>query len=495
MSSSDRQVRRLFVAMDTGDGVGRAAVKAGMHRNTARRHRLRGLLPSERAEPRAYRTRPDPFAGDWPGLEAMLLEAPGLNAKTIFEDLRGRRPGVYIDGHLRTLQRRVKAWRARQGPEKEIFFPQEHRPGEASQTDFTWANELAITIRGEPYLHMLCHFAMPFSNFGWATPCRSESIAALFEGMQAGLWELGGSPEFSQTDHSTAATHGVGNGRRGFNADYLRLVAHYGIKARTIGVGEKEQNGDVEALNGAMKRDIEQQLLLRGSRDFESHAAYRAWLAQVLRRRNLLREPRLSQERETLRPLAATRLPSYTEIPVRGGLGRGVRGRGHPYWGPARLCGERVTVRVHETRVEVLLGAVVEIDVDRIQGKAGHGIQYRHVIAGLMRKPGAFRCYRYRDALFPTQTFRRAYERLTADLSEWAADVEYLRIVNLAATTMECEVDAALGVLLAAGTRPTLDLVRARVAPATPMAPLLEAPVVDLKAYDSLLEDAAERVA
>lgn len=481
--------------MDTGDGVGRAAMKAGMHRNTARRHLSRGLLPSDGAGPRTYRTRADPFAADWPGLEARLVEAPGLEAKTLFLDLRERRPGVYRDGHLRTLQRHVRAWRASRGPEKEIFFPQEHRPGEASQTDFTWANELGIAIRGEPYAHMLCHFVLPYSNFSWATPCRSESIAALFEGLQAGLWELGGRPEFSQTDHSTAATHGVANGRRGFNADYLRLVAHYGMRARTIGVGEKEQNGDVESLNGALKRDLEQHLLLRGSRDFESHLAYRTWLAQALRRRNALREPRLSQERETLGALAATRLPSYTELAVRVGQGSMVSVRGHPYSVPSRLCGEKVTVRVHETRVEVLLGARVELDVDRLQGRGGHGIQYRHVIAGLMRKPGAFRRYRYRDALFPTRTFREAYERLAQGRSEWAADVEYLRIVHLAATTMECEVEAALGELLAAGTRPSLDLVRARVAPPPPAAPFLEAPVVDLLPYDALIGTAQERVA
>ena len=487
------------MAMDTGDGVGRAAMKAGMHRNTARRHRSRGLLPSDGALPRTYRTRTNPFEADWPGIEAKLVEAPGLEAKTLFGDLRERRPGVYRDGHLRTLQRHMKAWRARHGPEKEIFFPQEHAPGEAAQTDYTWASELGITIAGEPYPHMLCHFVLPYSNFSWVTPCRSESMASLFEGLQAGLWELGGCPRFSQSDHSTAATHRIGKVQRGFNDEYVRLVTHYGMRARTTGVGEKEQNGDVESLNGGVKRDLEQQLLLRGSRDFESRLAYRAWLAQAMRRRNALREPRLSQERDALLPLPATRLPSYTEISARVGQGSTVSVRGHPYSVPSRLRGERVTVRVHETRVEVLLGAVVEIDVERIQGKGGHGIQYRHVIAGLVRKPGAFRRYRYRDALFPTQTFRLAYERLRADLSEWAADVEYLRIVHLAATTMQCDVEAALLGLLAAGTRPSLDLVRARVAPPPPPAPFLEAPVVNLKGYDALIgtleETFEERVA
>lgn len=507
MSSSDRQVRRLFVAMNTGDGIGQAAQKAGMHRNTARRHRAAGLLPSERGEVRSYRTREDPFKDDWPSIEALLAGAAGLEAKTLFVDLRARRPGVYADGHLRTLQRRVKAWRASHGPEKELFFPQEHRPGEAAQTDFTWATELAVTIAGEPYAHMLCHFVLPYSNFSWATPCRSESLAALFEGFQAGVCELGGCPEFSQTDNSTAATHapgkshaaspatGAGKERRKFNVEYLRLLAHHGVRPRTTGIGEKEQNGDVESLNGALKRYLEQQLLMRGSRDFADHASYRAWLVAALRQRNALREPRLTEERAALRPLPATWLPCYTEHTVRVGQGGTLSVRGHPYSVPSRLKGERVTVRAHESRIEVLLGKTVELDVERQYRKGAHGIQYRHLVAGMMRKPGAFRLYRYRDAMFPTQTFRLAYERLTADLSEWAAAVEYLRILNLAAMTMETAVDAALVALLDAGTRPSLDLIRACVAPDTVIAPLLEVPVVDLLAYDLLLEASAGRVA
>ncbi len=224
------------MAIDEGAGVGEAAMRAGLHRNTARRHLERGQVPSERLEGRTYRTRPDPFAADWADLEARLAAAPGLEAKTLFEDLRARRPAAYADGHLRTLQRRVKAWRASRGPEREVFFAQEHRPGEASQTDFTYANELGITIRGEPYPHQLCHFMLPYSNWGWATPCRSESMAALFEGMQEGLWRLGGAPECSQTDNSTAATHDLRTGKRGFNAEYVRLVSHYGMRPRTTGI-------------------------------------------------------------------------------------------------------------------------------------------------------------------------------------------------------------------------------------------------------------------
>jgi transposase len=471
-----------------GLGVGQAALRAGMHRNTARRYLSEGRGPGSARPPRAYRTRPDPFAEHWAQLEEQLAGAPGLQARTLLGELIEREPGRYGWGHLRTLQRRVRRWRAASGPEREVFFAQEHRPGEASQVDFTWARELLITIRCEPYVHMLCHVVLPFSNWGWATPCRSESMAALSEGLQEALWRLGGVPAWSQSDNSTAATHDLRSRKRAFNADYLALVGHYGMRPRTTGVGEKEQNGDVESLHGALKRDLEQQLLLRGSRDFESHVAYRAWLAAALERRNASRGARLEQERAHLGALPATRLPCYAELDVRVGQGATIRVKGHPYSVPSRLKGERVRVRVHETRVEVLYDGRVELDVERLQGRDGHRIQYRHVIHSLVRKPGALRNYRYRDALFPTEAFRRAHERLTQDRSAWATDAEYLRIVELAAKTLESDVEAALVDLLAAGEVPSFERVRERVCPAPTPAPALEEPVVDLAGYDALLE-------
>lgn len=486
MSASDRQVQRLWMEHEAGQGVGGAALRAGMHRNTARRYLGSGRRCGERPR-RGYRTRPDPFDGDWPALEVRLADTPQLEAKTLLGDLIEREPARYVWGHLRTLQRRLKRWRAAHGPERELFFPQEHRPGEASQVDFTWVSELRITIRGEPYPHMLCHLVLPFSNWGWAAPCRSESMAALSEGMQEALWRLGGVPDFSQSDNSTAATHNLRSRKRAFNADYLALVGHYGMQPRTTAVGEKEQNGDVESLNGALKRDLEQQLLLRGSRDFESHEAYRAWLAAALERRNATRGERLELERARLRPLPATRLPAYRELDVRVGQGSTIRVRGHPYSVPSRLKGERVRVRVHEMRVEVLYDGRVELDVERLVGKGRANIQWRHVIHSLVRKPGALRNYRYRDALFPTETFRRAHERLQGERSAWATDAEYLRIVELAARMLETDVEAALADLLAQGQVPTYERVRERVCRPAPT-PEMEAPPVDLTAYDGLLE-------
>ena len=300
MAVSDAQVRKLMAELEKHGEIGKAAMRAGMDRKTARKFRDTGKLPSELKTPRTWRTREDPFDEDWAYVQERLAQAPELEAKALFEHLCERGEGRYSEGQLRTLQRRLKRWRAQEGPPKEVFFAQRHRPGEAMQADFTSGNELEVTIGGERFLHLVCQVVLPYSNWQWATVCRSESMMALRRGVQAALFRLGRRPEFLQTDNSTAATHssrredgafapwkedGKPASRRRFNERYLEFVRHFGLKPRTTGVGEKEQNGDVEALNGALKRRIDQHLLLRGSRDFESVEAYTAFLHAILRGR------------------------------------------------------------------------------------------------------------------------------------------------------------------------------------------------------------------
>jgi hypothetical protein len=234
--------------------IGVAAMRSGMDRTTARRYRDLGKLPSELRQPRTWRTREDAFEEDWPKIKALLEDAPELEAKALFEHFASEKPGRYQGGQLRTFQRRVKEWRAQEGPPKEVFFAQEHRPGEAMQTDFTWATELGITIRGEPFEHMLCHPVLPYSNWEWATVCHSESMEAIRRGVQAAIFRLGRMPEWHQTDQSSSATHTLPSGKREFNADYVALMRHLGMKPRTTAAGEKDQNGDAEASNGALKR-------------------------------------------------------------------------------------------------------------------------------------------------------------------------------------------------------------------------------------------------
>jgi hypothetical protein len=267
------------------------------------------------------------------------------------------------------------------------------------------------------------------------------------------------------------------------------------MKPRTTGVGEKEQNGDVEAANGAMKRRLEQHLLLRGSRDFESVAAYEQWLQEVLRKANGRREVKLREEMAVMEPLAVSRLPEHKDVQVGVSPWSTIRVLHNAYSVPSRLIGESVTVRIWEDRLEVFHGGISQLVVERLLGRMGHRINYRHVIWSLVRKPGAFARYRYREDLFPTLTFRRAYDALSLAEAGRGADIEYLRILHLAASTMESEVEVALELLLAAGSVPTAAAVKELSAPEKRAVPMLTPPVVDLTGYDRLLCQAGEEMA
>ena len=485
---TDAQVKKMRKELDKDNNVSRAAMKAGMDRKTARRYRDLGELPSEQLRgERTWLTRSDPFDDDWPEIETMLAAASGLEAKTIFDDLVARRPGVYEPGQLRTLQRRVKRWRALQGPEKNLFFAQEHRPGEAMQTDFTNCDELEVSILGVLFPHLLCHSVLPHSNWQWATICRSESLPALRKSVQLALQALGGLPEFHQTDNSTAATHHIGGGKRIFNEAYERWTKHVGMKPRTTAVAQKEQNGDVEALNGALKRRILQHLMLRGSRDFESIKAYGAFVHDIMHKTNLTRGARLAAEREVLTTLPASWFPDYVEADVWVTPWSTVRVSYNTYSVPSRLIGERLRVRIHDDLIEVWFGQQCQLAIPRLRGRNGHRIDYRHVIWSLVKKPGAFARYRYREDLFPTLVFRRAYDALAAVNIERIADLEYIRILHLAASTTEADVELALQLALDQGIPPVLDTIRGLVRPHAQPLPTVHIGEPSLVSYDQLL--------
>ena len=435
--------------------VGMASMKAGMDRKTGRKYLKSGKLPSELKQPHTWRTRVDPFEEDWPEMNKRLKDAPEFEAKTLFEHLLASKPGRYQEGQLRTFQRRVREWRAMEGPPKEVYFAQEHRPGEAMQTDFTRVTEFEVTIAGRPFAHMLCHVVLPYSNWEWATVCHSESMAAIKRGLQAAVFRLGRVPRFHQTDNSTAATHDLATGKRGFNKKYKDLVDHLGMTPRTIKVGASNQNGDVEALQGVLKRRLKQHLLLRGSSDFDSVEDYESWVQGVLVKANTLRSKRISEDLDAMRPVKVSRLPEFKEEIVRVSTWSTIRVKYNAYSVPSRLIGHFVLVRSYEDRLEIFFKGQLQLAVERLIGRHGHHINYRHIIWSLIRKPCAFARYRYREDLFPTLAFRKAYDALHDALNrEIEADLHYLRILHLAASTMESEVETSLVLLEDEGAVP-----------------------------------------
>lgn len=497
MVTPDRKVRKLMEEYQKTGNLIKSAIRADFDPKTARKYLRAGKLPSQMTVEHTWRTRKDPFEEYWPEAERMLEAAPELEAKSLFEWLYSRHPGDYQEGQLRTFQRKVRNWRALAGPEKEVYFPQKHHPGKRMSTDFTRMGKLGITIAGEPFDHMLCHCVLTFSNWAWATICHSESMLALRNGIQNALFRLGRVPEEHWTDHSSAATHqpagSTDESKREFNGEYLSLMDHFSIKPCTIQVDSPNENGDVESLNGVLKRRIEQHLLLRGSRDFGSVKQYRAFLEEILEKANELRTDRMSEELGKMGLLNVSKLAEYKEYACYVRNGSTITVDRRVYSVPSRLVGEKVRVRRYETYIEVFYKGVQQLKAPWIgRDGAGNYINYRHIISSLVRKPGAFRNYRYRDDLFPTEAFRWAYDELAMGLNERNADREYLQILQNAAQNMECEVNAALYMLRAQNKTPRLDEVLKMTRRALLAPPEMEPLAVSLSDYDELLAEERE---
>jgi hypothetical protein len=487
---TNQQVRKLRLLDRQGIAKEVAAGRTGMDAKTARKYRRLGKLPSEvTSMDRNWRTRPDVFAAVWPDLEAKLELNPELEAKTLFAYLQGRFPGHFADGQLRTLQRRVKRWRAEQGPAKEVFFAQVHHPGRLSASDFTHCTSLGVTINGAPFAHMIYHFVLTYSNWETGTICFSESLESLSEGLQNALWELGGVPQLHRTDRLTAAVQPGVEGREAFKQRYQALLRHYGLQGQAIQAGKGNQNGDAEQSHNQFKGAMDQALMMRGSRDFRSRADYTAFMRQMFGQQNAGRAARLAEEVALLRPLPGHRLEACKRLRVRVESGSTIRVEGNVYSVASRLIGEWVEARLYAERIEVWFGQRRVEELGRLRGRGKHRIDYRHVIDWLVRKPGAFADYRYRAEMFPSSHFRMVYDVLCQCQPERAAK-EYLRILHLAARESEAGVQAALVELLAAGGRVDAAAVaeRLRQYGQTRQATEVTVAAVDLSQYDALLE-------
>jgi len=485
---SDAEVLLMKRERAKGRTQEQAAARAGMSVVTARKYEHLGKLPSQVRQPRTHRTRPNPFEEDWPWIAAQLEADPALQGTTLFALLVERHPGRYKAGQLRTLQRQIAVWRVRHGPEREVIFPQVHQPGASAQSDFTDMRNLGVTIGGIPFPHLVFHLVLPYSNVEAVRICLSESFESLSEGLESCLWQLGGVPREHRTDHLSAAIRPLDVERRAqATARYAALMAHYGLKPTANNVGEAHENGDIEQAHHRFKVAVDQALRVRGSRDFPDREAYGRFLHDLVRRRNLTREARWQEERQALRPLPAQPLALSRELRVSVTRFSTIQVLGNTYSVPSRLIGATLTVRVRAETIEVYHGTAHLLTVPRLLGKGQHRIDYHHVIWSLVRKPGAFAAYRFRDELFPNLSFRRAYDSLRSAIPQ-QADRHYLRLLHLAASTSESEVEAALNLLLDGRTTPTYDAVRDLVrVPAKMAIPVLTTPVVDLSVYDRLL--------
>lgn len=486
---TDAEVRLLMKERAKGKTQEQAAAKAGMSVRTARAYERLGKLPSQLKQPRTYRTRPNPFAEDWMWVVEQLVRDPALQVTTLFDLLCERISGRYRPSQVRTLQRQVAAWRLQHGPEREVFFPQVHRPGIVAQSDFTHMTDLGVTLGGVPFPHLTFHLVFPYSNVEAVHLCVAETFEALAEGVEACLWQLGGVPHQHRTDHLGAAIRPLdATGQAQARERYAKLMAHYGMEPTVNNAGAAHENGDIEQAHHRFKQAVDQALRVRGSRDFPRRSAYERFLQDLVRRRNATRQARWAEEQQAWQSLPALPLTPSREVRATVSRFSTIHVLRNTYSVPARLIGATVLVRVRAETLEVYRGTAKLLTMPRLAGQGQHRIDYRHVIWSLVRKPGAFANYRYHDDLFPTLTFRRAYSALAAARPE-RADREYVRILHLAASTSEAEVESALAPLLEQRTLPTLDAVRELMQVPGPAAvPELTSAALDLGVDDRFLD-------
>ena len=441
---TDHQYRRLIMLVKKEKTLSVAAAKSGMDEKTARKYLSERKLPSQLKGSHTWRTREDPFVDAWE--EALtFLWNPGIESKSIFCYFQRKYPGKFQDGQLRTFQRKVKRWRALEGPSKEVYFPQKHYPGDLSASDFTNMNSLNITINGERFDHIFFHFVLTYSNWETGTICFSESYESLVEGLQNALWELGGVPGRHRTDNLSAAIYSDLL-KKEFTGRYKSFLNYYGLKGEAINAGKSNENGDIEQSHNRLKKAINQALILRDSRDFIRREEYRLFIRKVLEQLNSGRRERFLKDLKELRRLPEIRLNDYKKMELKVGPSSTLNISHNVYSIHSRLIGERVEIRLYSSHIEIWYAQKKIDQFPRLRGDGCHRINYRHIIDWLVRKPGAFENYRYRDDLFPTTRFRMAYDFLKRYVPRRASS-EYTRILYLAATETEEGVDNALRIL------------------------------------------------
>jgi hypothetical protein len=470
-----------------------AAAKAGFSTASAYRIEADPRLPSQKKTPRERR-RPDPLAGMWDSeIVPMLEAAPGLRAVAIFEELCRRHPEMPT-GVRRTLERRIAKWRALKGPNRDVIFRQEHPPGRMGLSDFTDMGELCVTIAGAAFEHRLYHFRLPFSGFEHAhVVLGGESFVALAEGLQNALWGLGGVPEQHRSDSLSAAFCNLDrDAQEDLTRRYEELCAHYGMTPSRNNPGIAHENGSIESAHGHLKRALHDELLLRGSREFEELASYRCFVDEVVGRRNARNRKRIEIERTALKPLPDRRTTDYEEARVLVTSSGGFILRRVFYSVPSRLIGHRLNVRLYDDRLECFLGSTRLLTLRRgrppqASGKHTHVVDYHHVIHALRRKPMALLNLVYRDQLFPRRAYARAFEALLAKESEKNACRTMVGLLALAHDrACEAELAHAIEVDLDAGRLPNLDRLHERFKPDRATIPDVAVRLAPLSAYDEL---------
>ena len=475
------------------EGAPTAAARAGFSVATAYRIEQDPRLPSQKKAPRDRR-RPDPLAAIFDGEVVPLLKAaPGIRPVAVFEEMMRRHPQL-SPGIRRTLERRIRDWRAVHGEERDVIFRQVHEPGRLGLSDFTEMGGFGITVAGVALDHRLYHFRLACSGFEHAhVILGGESYVALAEGLQNALWALGGAPLEHRSDSLSAAFRNLEQqARNDLTTRYDALCAHYGMQPTRNNRGVAHENGAIESPHGHLKSAVRDALLLRGSSDFADLLAYRRFIDEIVSRQNARNGKRIEAECAALQPLPAGRTCDYEETLVYVTSSCGFTLRKVFYTVPSRLIGHRLRARLYDDRLELFLGGTALLTLERgrpgANGKHGHVVDYRHIIHALRRKPMALLNLVYRDRLFPRDAYRLTFDRLCEELPPRAACKLMVELLSLAHERgCEAQLAQVLTEDLAERRLPNVNALRSRFSPDPARLPEVCVRLASLSDYEALV--------
>ncbi len=449
----------------------------------------RHSIPGERY----WRTREDPLEGIWEKELVPLLEKESqLTGLTLWEYLEDEHAGKFPYKVLRTLQRRVKHWKATQGPDKAVIFRQSVPPGQQGLSDFSHPNT-EITIQGEAFTHLLYQFRFAYSGWRYVQiTLGGESYSALADGLQSALFRAGGSPIEHRTDSLTAAFNNSVEEQK-LTQSYEALCTHYNLQATRNNRGVSHENGAVECAHGSFKRRLDQALKLRGSCDFATIKDYQAFLDTVTDRLNKRCQSRFKDEQLALQTLPGERFMDYSELSLKVTRSSTLEVKRVLYTVPSRLIGENVRVHVYHDRLALFVGQTLTSLLARVYPKAGQErgrcIDYRHIIHSLSAKPQAFRFLQFRDELLPTETYRKLWLHCDQQFESREACKWIVGVLRIA---MDHDCEERLGNELLASIDnnkllPNLKTLQERYLGHKPV-PTMPARQQDLQSYDHLLQ-------
>jgi transposase InsO family protein len=439
------------------------------------------------------RRRPDPLIAIFDiEIVPMLEAAPDLRPIAIFEEMQRRHPEV-PDGVRRTMERRIRQWRAMNGKDRDVIFRQVQEPGRLGLSDFTEMGDLAVRVAGADLDHRLYHFRLACSGFEHVhVILGGESYVALAEGLQNALWALGGAPLMHRSDSLSAAFRNLDReAREDLTSRYDALCSHYRMEPTRNNRGVAHENGAIESPHGHLKNSIRDALLMRGTIDFDDLAAYRSFLDEIVGRKNARNRQRIDAERAVLQPLPDNRTADYEHELVYVSTSGGFVLRKVFYTVPSRLIRHRPRARLYDDRVELFVGGTRVLTLVRGRpgrdGKHGHVIDYRHVIHALRRKPMALLNLVYRDQLWPRDAYRHMFDHLCERLSERAACKLMVELLSIAHERgCEAQLAALLTDDLAADRLPELKVLRERFAPDLASLPEVSVHLTPLTVYEAL---------